>query len=97
MRRPSLRIAPFVSREHGEAFAESFVARVIGTETVTEAFAATRLMDWPGERDRALMARYDQIEREILGITFQLTKRQIADTFAAVATVVLKRERGRDE
>lgn len=97
MKPPSLRIAPFVSREHGEAFAKTVVEQIMGTEAVTEAFGVTEVMDWPGEEDEATLTRFNRIEREILSITFELAKRHIADIFTAVATVVLQRERDRDE
>jgi hypothetical protein len=95
MTRPSLRIASFVSREHGEAFVETFLEHALSTEAVTEGFAAAQLMDWPGEQDQATLDRYDRIKEEIFGLTFELAKRHIAEIFVAAATVVLKRERGR--
>lgn len=88
-----LRIAQCVSRVHGEVFADIFFQKVAGTEVVEQAFAKTRLMEWPGETDRATMLRYTAIEREILAMTFQLAKGHIAEIFAAVASVVLARER----
>jgi hypothetical protein len=91
---PRLQVADAVTPEHGAIFAEEFFDLTTDTEVPSEAFAATRLIVWPGEKSPAI-DRYDDIADTIRNITFELTRRYMAEVFCAVAKAVLDRERSR--
>ena len=65
MSEPRLDFAPFVSREHGDVFAEIIFERLQDSEIIWEAFRATKLIGSPGEDHEAAVERYDRLAEEI--------------------------------
>lgn len=95
MKAPRLDFAPFVSREHGEAFAAVCVRNILHGDTASYAFAATKIITFPDSDNDEALDRYGAIADEIRGITLELTRPHLAEIFTAVAAIVLDRERGR--
>jgi hypothetical protein len=99
---PKLKIAPRVTRKHGETFADEWLRTAAGGEDVWDAFAETGLMQWPeDDPNRPLgqivqdprQARYHDIEDEILERVFASVRPAVAEEFVKVAGEVLARER----
>lgn len=91
---PELKIAPRVTRKHGETFAAEWFPTGWQGEDVWEAFAETGLMEWPdGELFDPRQTRYQKIEDEILERTFAAVRDAVAEAFTKAATEVLARER----
>jgi hypothetical protein len=95
MRPPHLDFAPFVSREHGDVFAESVFEQLEQSDIISEAFSRTKIIGWPGEDEAAAVDRYRDLADEIRRLAFELTKRHLAEAFATVGAFVLSRERDR--
>jgi len=97
---PQLKIAPRVTRKHGENFAAEWCAE---GEHGWEAFSNTGLMEWPEDDPNQPIdepfdprdARYEKIEDEILERTFAAVRTAVAEAFTKVAREVLARERKR--
>lgn len=90
-KRPKLRIAEAVTREHGEQFAEGFFQWAWDTSSMFEAFESLDLMTWP--RDGEAQELYQDIEDAICERTFEAVKPAIAEAFVRIASELLARER----
>jgi hypothetical protein len=100
---PHLKIAPRVTRKHGEMFAEAWREMQSG-EIVSEAFGGLDLIEWPEEDPNRpfgqivqdpRQARYHDITDEIAVQTFDAVMPFVAEAFVKYARKVLARERRR--
>lgn len=98
---PPLKIAPRVTRRHGESFADEWYETAV-EGAAWEAFANTGLMEWPEDDPNRPIeeldpadVRYEKIEDEILERTFETVRTAVAEAFTKVAREVLARERKR--
>lgn len=87
----SLDIVDFVTREHGEMFAEEWFRLSANGGTVTEAISETSIMAWPDSRE--LQQDYHDIENEIAQRVTDQLRSTIVETFVRLANEVLTRER----
>lgn len=102
---PVVKIAPRVTREHGEIFVSEWFPTAFQGEEVSEAFTATALMAWPesdpnrplGQFGDSRQGRYLDIEDEILEQTFAAVRPAVAEAFVKAAQRVLARERKRQK
>jgi hypothetical protein len=99
---PRLKFARRVTRRQGEVFAEHWLYAYGHTESMTDAFAETRAIEWPDEPawpismgQNPRQARYMEIEDEILERTFAAVKGDVAEAFVKAAREILDRERRR--
>jgi hypothetical protein len=100
---PRLKIAPRVTRRHGELFAEEWLDASKRCEAMIEAFAEVHVMEWPDDNRRwsarvrqdPAQARYMDVEDEILARTFEAVKGAVAEAFVKAAKQILGRERRR--
>lgn len=100
---PPLKMAPRVTREHGEIFAAEWYEIAVGGGDIWDAFESTGLMEWPEDDPNRPLGdffdprdeRYQQIEDEILQRTFEAVRTAVAEAFTKAAKEVLARERKR--
>lgn len=94
-----LKIAPRVTRTHGDIFADTWIEESTRGGSDGKAFGATGLVEWPPDatlnRNLAAQGRYMDLEDEIVQGTFAAVKDAVADAFVKVARQVLARERRR--
>lgn len=102
---PKLKIAPRVTRAHGEAFADGWRETVLDSGSMFEVFEDTGLVKWPGDNPNRPLGvflnprqyRYQDIEDEILKRVFDSVRPAVAEAFVKVARDVLARERERQK
>src|SRR5688500_16081841 len=85
-KRPKLRIAEAVTREHGAKYAQEWFERSFDTFAMFEVFQATDLMTWP--RSRAAQGLFQDIEDAICERIFEAVREAIAEAFERVASEV---------
>src|SRR5687768_1709585 len=90
---PKLKVAPRVTRKHGETFAEAWFPTSFQGDGVWHAVGETGLMEWP--EGGLHQARYHAIEDEILEQTFAAVRPAVAEAFTKAARKILARERRR--
>jgi hypothetical protein len=95
MKAPRITMVDIVTREHGDVFAEEFLATALKVGANTDAFAAAGVMTFPGDNRPEAQARHHEIADEIAEVACALTKRALAEAFVIAANVVLDRERKR--
>jgi hypothetical protein len=89
---PQLKIAPRVTVKDGEAFADEWLE----TGAAFDAFQAAGLIEWPqGELGDPRHERFQDIEDEILDLTFADVRPAVVAAFVKAARRVLARERRR--
>ena len=94
----ALKIAPIVTPEDARVFAEEWRDGSWEGGILTDAFAATRLMQWPtnagaGGQETPEELRYNEIENEILKRMLDVVQPVIEAAFLRAAIEVLDRER----
>lgn len=95
-----LRLARRVTRKPAMVFADTWEHLSRTSEVLTEAFAQTKLVEWPSgdgvswdETDA--QRRYSHIKEEIFERTFDAAREAIETAFVQAAMEVLARERKR--
>jgi hypothetical protein len=84
-----LDIVDFVTREHGERFADEWLTQSFGA--MTDAFVVTHVIAWPEDRDQQLL--FHEIENEIAQRISDQLRNTVVDTFVRLANEILARAR----
>jgi hypothetical protein len=92
---PRLKIAPRVTRAHGEAFAKKWRAMQTG-DVWSEAFGKADVIEWPeSEEPTPAQERFQAVRDAILNRVFDAGQLAIAEAFVRAARAILAREKRR--
>jgi hypothetical protein len=85
---PTLDIVDFVTREHGDQFADEWFRLSQISAALPEAISATGVMAWP-DNNHDLQQDYHEIEHEIAQRVSDQLRSTIAETFVRLANEIL--------
>jgi hypothetical protein len=88
---PKLDIVDFVTREHGDKFAEEWFRLSANAGAMTEAISEVGVMAWPDGDE--LQRDYRAIENEITQRVSDQLRSTIEETFVRLANEILARAR----
>lgn len=80
---------------HGWRFADEFLSHAVPSDATVSAYNSCGVATYPEGDQVAAQQRFEDIEEEIVSITFARVRRAIGEAFVLTANEVLNRERGR--
>jgi hypothetical protein len=85
----------FVTREHGEAFADRWAELSFDRGAITEACSESRIVEWRSDPSDDVLTYYANVENRIAQRVSDQLRSAIVETFARIANEELSRERER--